>query len=573
LRKIGFSFSFGASMKKLWLQYTTLVESKLVLNADEDLAGFSYWQNQLFVIFLTYCLPVSLIALVPCLYIAIKEGYIVIAVVDLLAFLTLMLVTFTAKLSPEQKKIGVIAVFYPLAIFLIHALGYVGPGVFYLFFLTLVISLILPIRYAYWSVAANAVLLCIFAFIIKFNLFHTALAATYSPGAWIAFSSNLIFASLVVVALVHQIFEKLQTTLTKKSQLKHRYKSIFDNSPLPMWIFDTETLAFLEVNEAASKHYGYSKEEFKAMTLRDIRPDKAVPFVEALVDVNKKTGNYYEGTSQHIKKDGGYIYVRIESNLLQLDNRTVRLVLATDISEQVEHQLEVFTTNKKIKSSEANLRAVFDSTLDGFVLLDEKLKIKLFNARASDFIHLNSQRYEFEIGRSIFDFVEPSRLAYFKTVMAKVTKGEVVDYDRRHHSLDGIISWVRYTLTPVYEGALVKGVCISGRDVTARKMYLKTLEDQNKTFREISWMQSHLVRAPLARILGLLPVLNTTTSKSEQAEVINYMEISAQELDEIVKKISQKSYAMIDKYTADVNPDSNPDNEANRRFPYGEPDL
>jgi PAS domain S-box-containing protein len=355
-------------MERLWLRYAALIESRLVLDTDE-LGGLHYWQNRLFMIFLVYCLPVSLVALVPCIYIAIQDGYFLIAVVDLLTFLTLMVITFTGKLTLKQKKTGVIAVLYLLAIFLIHALGYVGPGVFYLFFLTSLISLILPIRYAYWSVVTNTALLVIFALIIRFQFFNTALSALYTPGAWLAFSSNLVFASIVMVGLIHRIFEKLQATISKTAQLQQRYKSIFDKSPLPMWIFDSDTLAFLEVNEAAVKHYGYSEEEFLAMTIRDIRPEKEVPLVETIVDLNRKTGNFYEGTSQHIKKDGHYIYVRIESNLLQLNHKMVRLVLATDITEQVEHQLEAFNINKKIKESEANLRAVFNSTVDGFVFV------------------------------------------------------------------------------------------------------------------------------------------------------------------------------------------------------------
>jgi PAS domain S-box-containing protein len=552
--KLGFSLSFG-DMKRLWQAYAALVKSKLVLDTDEELGGLHYWQNRLFVTFLIYSLPVSLIALIPCVYIAVQDGYFLIALVDLLAFFILAVITFTGKLTLKQKKTSVLAILYPLAIFLIHQLGYVGPGVFYLFFLTVLLSLILPVRFAYWSIAANAALLGIFALIIRFNVFDSVLSAIYTPGAWLAFSSNLIFASIVVVTLIHRIFEKLQATISKTGQLQDRYKSIFDKSPMPMWIFDTETLAFIEVNDAAVAHYGYSKQEFMTMTIRDIRPDKAVPLVETIVDFNKKTGNFYEGTSQHIKKDGHYIYVKIESNLLQLGNKLVRLVLATDITEQVEHQLEAFNTNKKVKESEANLRTVFNSTVDGYVLLDAKLKIKLFNTRAFDFIRLNSRKQEFEVGRSIYDFVEPSRLPYFKNVMEKVGQGEIIDYDRRHHSADGVVSWIRYTLTPVYNNGAVKGACISGRDITVRKLYLKTVEDQNKTFREISWMQSHLVRAPLARIMGLIPLLNAAADKCEQAEIINYMDLSAKELDGIVQKITDKSYSMIYKYPVDISTD------------------
>ena len=55
------------------------------------------------------------------------------------------------------------------------------------------------------------------------------------------------------------------------------FRMLFANNPRPMWVWDMETLAFLEVNEAAVNHYGYSREEFLAMRVTDIRPEEDVP--------------------------------------------------------------------------------------------------------------------------------------------------------------------------------------------------------------------------------------------------------------------------------------------------------
>ncbi len=63
----------------------------------------------------------------------------------------------------------------------------------------------------------------------------------------------------------------------KEEELKQSekmYKYLFENNPLPMWIYDLETLDFLEVNEAAILKYGYSREQFLQMTLKDIRPEE-----------------------------------------------------------------------------------------------------------------------------------------------------------------------------------------------------------------------------------------------------------------------------------------------------------
>jgi PAS domain-containing protein len=58
---------------------------------------------------------------------------------------------------------------------------------------------------------------------------------------------------------------------------EQRYRILFESNPQPMWVFDSETLEFLAVNQAAMRHYGYSIEEFLRMTLRDLRPAEDTP--------------------------------------------------------------------------------------------------------------------------------------------------------------------------------------------------------------------------------------------------------------------------------------------------------
>src|SRR5690348_11592344 len=66
-------------------------------------------------------------------------------------------------------------------------------------------------------------------------------------------------------------------------QAEARYRLLFEKSPVPMWVFDRDTLAFLEVNDAAVQHYGWSREEFLRMTIRDIRRSDDVAAVVASV--------------------------------------------------------------------------------------------------------------------------------------------------------------------------------------------------------------------------------------------------------------------------------------------------
>lgn len=111
-----------------------------------------------------------------------------------------------------------------------------------------------------------------------------------------------------------------------------RYRAMFDNSPLPMWTYDRETLAFVTVNDAAVRHYGYSRQEFLSMTLADIRPTDEVEALHA--DVRSAKGISERQIWRHRKKDGSLISVEVRANDLVLDGRQLRLVLINDVTER-----------------------------------------------------------------------------------------------------------------------------------------------------------------------------------------------------------------------------------------------
>ena len=118
---------------------------------------------------------------------------------------------------------------------------------------------------------------------------------------------------------------------------EEQYRILFDSNPLPMWVFDRETLAFLAVNEAAVSHYGFSQHEFLAMTILDIRPKENIPAI--LQAVSKP----YEGfsrvpLSKHLKKDGTLIDVEITSHSVIFRGRPAELILAHDITQQKRNQ-------------------------------------------------------------------------------------------------------------------------------------------------------------------------------------------------------------------------------------------
>jgi len=135
----------------------------------------------------------------------------------------------------------------------------------------------------------------------------------------------------------------LQRTAATQELLdsESKYRLAFESNPLPMWVFDRETLCFLAVNEAALDQYGYTREEFLSMTIRDIRPESAAP----LLEVHLRDGGLDGATPkqwQHVKKDGTLLDVEISGSTIRFGDRPARLVLAHDVTarERAARQLQ-----------------------------------------------------------------------------------------------------------------------------------------------------------------------------------------------------------------------------------------
>ncbi|HMI87699.1 MAG TPA: ATP-binding protein [Polyangiaceae bacterium] len=134
------------------------------------------------------------------------------------------------------------------------------------------------------------------------------------------------------------------------TQGTERYRAMFDDNPMPMWIYDRETLAFVVVNEAAVRHYGYAREEFATMTLADIRPSEDVP---ALRDNVARASHFDEGRMwRHRKKDGTIINVEVRAHEFQVGKRSVRLVLSNDVSERVRSEEALRKTEEQLRHAQ-----------------------------------------------------------------------------------------------------------------------------------------------------------------------------------------------------------------------------
>jgi PAS domain S-box-containing protein len=110
------------------------------------------------------------------------------------------------------------------------------------------------------------------------------------------------------------------------------YRDLFQDHPQPMWIYDERTLAIYEVNESAIDHYGYTREEFLSMTLKDLRPPEDIPAL--LESVSRALHRDASGPWRHVKRDGSVIEVEIVSHTVDFRGRRGRLLVANDITER-----------------------------------------------------------------------------------------------------------------------------------------------------------------------------------------------------------------------------------------------
>ncbi len=124
------------------------------------------------------------------------------------------------------------------------------------------------------------------------------------------------------------------------------FDEIFKAYPIPMWVYDLQTLAFKTVNTAAVLHYGYSEAEFLGMTIADLRPAEELPKLYANLKNAANDTLEKSGTWCHRTKDGTLIDVEISSHPMSFHGRACKFVLAHDVTDRVHSQRKIARLNR-----------------------------------------------------------------------------------------------------------------------------------------------------------------------------------------------------------------------------------
>jgi PAS domain S-box-containing protein len=155
---------------------------------------------------------------------------------------------------------------------------------------------------------------------------------------WLLWNSVSVPEQKLIYAVARDITERKRAEeLLQESEERHR--KLFDHNPHPTWVYDRETLRFLAVNTAAVRKYGYSRDEFLAMTIKDIRPAEDIPVLLEDVD-SVQEGNESIGVWRHQPKDKTMIDVEITSYALRFADRPAEVVVAVDVTQRRRDEAE-----------------------------------------------------------------------------------------------------------------------------------------------------------------------------------------------------------------------------------------
>jgi two-component system cell cycle sensor histidine kinase/response regulator CckA len=152
-----------------------------------------------------------------------------------------------------------------------------------------------------------------------------------------------------------------------------QYRLLFDASPQPMWVLDSETLRFLTVNNAAVRHYGYSREEFLSMALPELRAEGERQRFQSIEDPQRDRSKSYVELWKHRKRDETILDVEVSSRPIVFGTVKAHLVSAHDVTAQRRAEGDV-------RASKEQLQLLLDSTAEAIYAIDVNGACTLCNA-------------------------------------------------------------------------------------------------------------------------------------------------------------------------------------------------
>jgi len=282
-----------------------------------------------------------------------------------------------------------------------------------------------------------------------------------------------------------------------------QYRLLFEANPQAMWVYDLATLRFLAVNDAAVRHYGYSRSEFLEMTIKDIRPPEDVKLLEEyLASENGQVAD--AGEWRHRKKDGTVINVDITSSRLTFGGRPAEFVLVHDVTERKKAETALRISEDRYRDLVDNSHELICThDLEGRVLSVNPWAARVLGYPQNSLVGINIRDGLLPEYREQFD-------EYLRTV---ITEGSARGVMKVRTATGETRLWEYYNTlrTEGVEKPIVRGMA---HDATERRKALKRekearleAEAANRVKDEFLSTLSHELRTPLTAIMGWADLL------------------------------------------------------------------
>ena len=245
------------------------------------------------------------------------------------------------------------------------------------------------------------------------------------------------------------------------------YRLLFFANPHPSWVYDVETLSFLLVNDAAVARYGYSLDEFRSMTIMDIRPQEELPALQTNL-ASEHGVLQWSGPWKHRKKDGTIITVEVLSHALLFNGKPARLVMANDITDRVHAEAA-------LQESEEKYRTLVEGSKDGIAIIQDGI-VKYVNSRLAE---MRGEPVASILGKRFDTYVDPDERS---RVLERYTRrlaglDEPATYETVLVKLDGtrVVSEITTGMI-VYQGQPAEIIIV--RDISEHKVAERALQRQ-----------------------------------------------------------------------------------------------
>jgi PAS domain S-box-containing protein len=311
---------------------------------------------------------------------------------------------------------------------------------------------------------------------------------------------------------------------------------LFEKNPQPMCVYDAQSLSFLAVNEAAVEHYGYSREEFLRMTIKDIRPAEDVPAL--LEDLsNTAEGLERRSTRRHRKKSGTLIDVEIISNDIDWEGRPARLVAVEDITERKRAE-------ESLRQNEESYRLLVEQSPDA-ILVHRRGTIIFANSEAAAFFGASSAD---ELrGKQHLALVHPDNREAVKQRIQQFS-GDFVSVRRNETRL------IRLDGREIYAEVAARTIVYQGE--SASQLMFRDVSQRKKAEEELRRSEARLAAAQAIAHVGdwSWDILNDELTWS--AEMFRIYGLSPQEFDlkpaSVVKLIHPEDKWLREKWAMDL---------------------